>query len=681
MAAKDEPAASPPQEQPLAPRKEQYLIAHKPAELLPQGVPSIDLSALEEQMKAHPNIDFKRTLKPQGVVSVMAAGTPGAAEIMVAAMPPSHAEMLDRMPQLVVEEDAQLDYQRPDIMVDGRDPGTLMPTSDQLELSFVVRGSDGVTIPGATVYVFGRFWPYQGVTDATGSVKLTLLGEVPDGLKAVYVRPEKDYWSMYFEHPAVSATVENAVTVPTLGSTIAGFPDKETLGWGEKAMRIDQLPPTQRGKGARVAVIDSGAASAHPDLTNIQTGFDVTVHDPTSWNVDTVGHGSHCAGVIAGHQNGHGIVGIAPEAEVHVYKIFPGGRFSDLLEAIDYCISDQIDVVNMSLGSPDASQLVEAKLELAKTMGVACIVAAGNSSGPVQNPGQSSAVLTVSAIGKTGEYPPESWHATQVAPNTKTTAEGYFAAKFSCFGPEVGVCGPGVGIVSSVPPSNYEAMDGTSMAAPHVTGLAALVVAHHPDFQGRFKARSPERVERLFEILKQSARPLDVGDANRVGVGLPDAVNALRAAGQQPGAGSGGGGGGGGAGAAGAAGVTAAGISAADQAALAAAAAARMASIQKLESLMKGAGLMPAGVVAPQSVGPPVGPGPSPRPTVGNGGPGGTVTPQSADLQELSAMMGQAGLGGEGAPDPQGEQHARDIVAASRAALDQLKQQMARAGL
>ena len=227
----------------------------------------------------------------------------------------------------------------------------------------------------------------------------------PNTLKAIYVRPESDYWSMYFRNPQVSATGDNAVTVPALGSTFAGFPDTEILGWGERAMRVDQLPPTQRGRGARVAVIDSGAANGHPDLTNITTGYDVTVHNADSWNQDTVGHGSHCAGVIAGLQNGRGIIGIAPEAEVHVYKIFPGGRFSDLLEALDYCITQQIDVVNMSLGSPDASQLLNSKLDLAKSMGVACIVAAGNSGGPVQNPGASPAVLTVSAIGKTSELP------------------------------------------------------------------------------------------------------------------------------------------------------------------------------------------------------------------------------------------------------------------------------------
>jgi hypothetical protein len=112
-------------------------------------------------------------------------------------------------------------------------------------------------------------------------------------------------------------------------------------------------------------------------------------------------------------------------------------------------------------------------------------------------------------------------------PGTQATAEGFFAAKFSCFGPQIGVCAPGVAVVSSVPPDSYAAWDGTSMAAPHVTGLAALVLAHHPDFQDRFKTRNAQRVDRLFDILKQSARALNLGDRNRTGAGLPDCVAAL----------------------------------------------------------------------------------------------------------------------------------------------------------
>jgi hypothetical protein len=199
-----------------------------------------------------------------------------------------------------------------------------------------------------------------------------------------------------------------------------------------------------------------------------------------------------------------------------------------LLDALDYCIEHQVDVVNLSLGSDDRSELVEQKLAQAKAQGIALIVAAGNSSGPVKYPAASPNVLAVSAVGRFGEYPADSYHATQpLAGTLPGGVSGWYAPRFSCFGPEVGLAGPGVAILSSVPADGYAVWDGTSMATPHVTGLAALVLAHHPDFQGAFRARSAARVDRLFAILKASCQPLALGDPGRTGAGFPDALRAL----------------------------------------------------------------------------------------------------------------------------------------------------------
>ena len=134
---------------------------------------------------------------------------------------------------------------------------------------------------------------------------------------------------------------------------------------------------------------------------------------------------------------------------------------------LDYCITQNIDVVNLSLGTPQHSGLVSQKIEQARHAGVACIAAAGNSAGPVSFPASLPSVLAVAAIGKTGEFPPESYHNTQMY--GPPTYGGYFSAKFTCYGPQVDVCAPGVAIVSCVPPRNYAAYDGTSVASSYVT--------------------------------------------------------------------------------------------------------------------------------------------------------------------------------------------------------------------
>ncbi|OPG13799.1 hypothetical protein B1L11_05970 [Microbispora sp. GKU 823] len=210
---------------------------------------------------------------------------------------------------------------------------------------------------------------------------------------------------------------------------------------------------------------------------------------------------------------------------MHACKIFPGGRFSDLIEALDYCIEQRIDVVNLSLASRHHSPLVAAKIEQAREAGVACVVAAGNDGGPVGFPGILPGVLTVAAVGKADAFPPGTAHEAEI--RGPMTGDGYFSPRFTCHGPEIDVCAPGVAVLSAVPPDGYAALDGTSMAAPHVAGLAALVLAHHGDFRGPYSGRDARRVDHLFHIIRSSCVPLNLGDLHRTGAGMPNALRAL----------------------------------------------------------------------------------------------------------------------------------------------------------
>ncbi|WP_406724915.1 S8 family peptidase [Streptomyces sp. GD-15H] len=504
-----------------------WLVAPLPAAVLPQGVTPMEPDSVFDRLSAESDVQLCKRITPSERLQAL-SGDSGFPEVAVLTMTEERAQELNRSLEVHVERDHRLVYGMPMASPDNiqvLDPAARVPMIGGLTLAFAVRGSDGTPLPRAEVSLTGAAWPAQGVTGPDGRVVISLSGETPGSIRAVYVRPEHGYWDRWVVRPQLVPNADNVITLTRLDETVPGFPDRQMFGWGQKAMCLDRIPPTYRAHGIRIAVIDSGIATSHPDLEGRVAGG-VDVAERKSWSVDVSGHGTHCAGTIAGADNGRGIIGSAAEAEIHACKIFPSGRLSDLLEALDYCIEHSIDVVNLSLGTREHSALVAHKIAAARKLGMACIAASGNNGGEqILFPGTLDTVLTVAAMGKTGEGPEDSSHAFQVF--GKPTAEGYYSAKFSAYGPGVDLCAPGVAIVSSVPPANYAAQDGTSMAAPHVTSLAALVLAHHPDFQQRFSGRDEARVEHLFQILRDSCEPLDFGDPRRSGAGLPNAVRAL----------------------------------------------------------------------------------------------------------------------------------------------------------
>jgi subtilisin len=400
---------------PVAPRRERYLVASWGA----------DLAGLATD--------------PTCTVHRMISG-PAFPPVAVVEMEADRAELLAATPMVHVEPDLPLTYAAPSPA--GAyciaDPGVI-PLGDETTVSVLVLGGDGKPLEGAEVYLMSETFPARGVTAADGQVSLGMPAGTLRTLAGVYVKPRCDYWAVWLGHPELTLDAPNLVTCPAFAETFPGFPERQLDGWARRALRFDALPPTYRGHGVKVAVIDSGAAVEHPDLADrFSAGFnarsdagpDAAGSDDSGWRIDTVGHGSHTAAVIGGSDNGSGIVGVVPEAQLHSCKIFPGGRFGDLIEAIDYCIANQIDVVNLSLGSPQPSQLLTRKIEQARQAGIVCVAAAGNSGGPVTFPATLPSVLAVAAIGKVGEFPPETYHATQVWGGP--TPDGYFSAAFTC---------------------------------------------------------------------------------------------------------------------------------------------------------------------------------------------------------------------------------------------------------
>ncbi len=509
----------------LASKPKQFVIA-------PRRIGGIShpmaLDYIEQALRACPDVEIVERIGPRGLVGTLADGMAGVPHCLIARMAGDKADILKQQSsgQLIIEPDYPVHLNLTETSEPGLVAAAAVSPGPAVSITVMVLGKDNSPIRDAEVHLFGILPPVSGVTDERGVVTLSLSGDAAQSATALYVKPRSDYWTFYQAQPELETEQTNLVSLRSFSETFQGFPRQETLGWGQKAMRLNFLPNHFRGQGVRIAIVDSGAATTHHDLQAIRNGFDVVQKKPdvSAWNQDAVSHGSHCAGIIAGADDGTGIRGFAPDAEIHICKQFPGGRVSQLIEALEYCIEKQIDLVNLSLSAAEPSEALEQQILRAKRMGVACIAGAGNAAGPVQYPASSPNVLAVAALGKAGEFPPDSYHAQIAGP---AGGSGFFSPRFTCFGPEISVCAPGVAILSSVPPNNYAVWDGTSMAASHVTGLAALVLAHHPDFQGPFKTRNADRVERLFQILRASAQPVNVGDPRRTGFGMPDVLIAL----------------------------------------------------------------------------------------------------------------------------------------------------------
>jgi hypothetical protein len=514
--------------------RQRYLIAPRRGKLAASiGLQPMSAGGMKSaitNLERIANCEIVRVIKPRRALSTLSTADE-ATEAYIVNMDEEYANVIMQSapPNMIVEEDAYLTYGNyganplAPLRVQPR-VGNLKSTKGigAKDIKIRIVGEGNAPIANAKISLEGDGFPSEGQTDKKGEIVLKLFTMPGGRARSLFIDPYKDYWTRFMISPPLSTSDVNVIKLQSLKETVSGFTERYKFGWGQRMMGLDQLPDEFTGKGVKIAVIDSGADNTHPILRHIQSGVDLTNDDNTStWADDIVGHGTHCSGVITGQSaDGIALRGFAPEAEIHIFKVFPGGQFSSLLDAIDHCIDLDIDVVNMSLGSPQVSEAVEQKLEEAAENGVACIVAAGNSGGPVQYPAMSPNVLAVAAIGKVDEFPQKTWDSQTITPGL-VGQDGTFSPSFTCFGPEIAVCAPGVAIISSVPDNGFDAQSGTSMAAPHVTGFAALLLAHHPMFKnGPPSQRGVQRVAGLYNLIKTSCAPYNFGPG-RTGAGVP----------------------------------------------------------------------------------------------------------------------------------------------------------------
>jgi subtilisin family serine protease len=297
--------------------------------------------------------------------------------------------------------------------------------------------------------------------------------------------------------------------------------------WNLDLIEADGARSVTSGAGATVAVIDSGVQASHPDLAGrVGPGYDAVQRDATPQDGD--GHGTHVLGIVgAATGNGIGVESVAPGATLMPVRVLGddgGGTLDDVARGVDWAREHGADVINLSLGSEvplvgaGGGDSFDAAIRRALAAGVVVVAAAGNNGVPVcEQPAAREGLLCVGAV-------------------DKRRARSFF----SSFGSGLGLVAPGgsgataagmeVGedVLSTYAGASYLELAGTSQAAPHVAGVAALLVSRG--------VRGQAAVRRLLATAVDLGPP---GVDSQYGAGLVNARAAVAGLGGSPGAPSG----------------------------------------------------------------------------------------------------------------------------------------------
>ena len=274
--------------------------------------------------------------------------------------------------------------------------------------------------------------------------------------------------------------------------------------WGVDHIDADIVHPNPSGDGVNVVVIDTGINYSHDAIGNYVAGKDFVNNDDDP--MDDHGHGTHVSGTISGDKTNSEIIGVAYDVNLYGVKVLSAsgsGSYSNVINGIKWAADNGMDVANLSLGGGSSTSLCNA-VTAAYDSGVLIVASAGNSG---NHKGKGT---------NTG-YPASCSDAIAVAATTSTDSR----ASFSSTGPAVEISAPGSGVYSSVLGGNYATWSGTSMAAPHVSGVAALIKDANPTL-------TPQEIRTILQVTA-----IDLGETGRdklYGFGLVDAPDAVTAA-------------------------------------------------------------------------------------------------------------------------------------------------------
>jgi subtilisin family serine protease len=326
--------------------------------------------------------------------------------------------------------------------------------------------------------------------------------------------------------------------VSSTGDLTTGLAEADAA-WGLGAVGATTSPYT--GKGVTVAVLDTGIERSHPAFSGVEIiGRNFTAGAPDDLN-DTVGHGTHCAGTIFGRAVNGTRIAVAPGvAKAVIGKVLGpgGGSTGTLITAINWAIENNSRIISMSLGIDlvgyrDRLEAEGVHPKQATSTAMRVLIdnvrffdKVGNMLRSGASFGRSALVVAASgnesdrygkkpfAVGTGFPAATEDFLSVGAVEKTRDSSFPYRIAGFSNAGAKL--AGPGVEILSSVPGGGLRAYSGTSMATPHISGLAAL-------WAQKLLLSGPTTAEKIIEKLKQSAQLSSGLDEADVGYGIPQA--------------------------------------------------------------------------------------------------------------------------------------------------------------
>ena len=290
-----------------------------------------------------------------------------------------------------------------------------------------------------------------------------------------------------------------------------------------------------RGKGIKVAVLDTGVDAQHPDLkgkVHAYAEFDragKVVRESLRQARDEDGHGTHVCGTIAGGNASGRWIGMAPEATLLVGRVLPPEGSSDrqILAGMQWALDRGADLINLSLGATalSPSEIMENYTNMivnANALGVPVVIAVGNDGAQTSgSPGNDFYSLTVGATDSDDLAAGFSGGRTQVIEQSRYLDPADLPLLYS----KPDLSAPGVAVYSAMPGKRWQTLSGTSMATPHVSGAIAILLSGLPVLR---QIRGFDRVNVIQQLLISSVKELgESGQNHRFGFGRLDVLRAM----------------------------------------------------------------------------------------------------------------------------------------------------------